>query len=183
VAKALRGGKKVKILRGMNRAAAPGRGGVSSPPIGDRLCAFFRSGDEGQSLIEFALVVPIMLLLLTGVMVFAFTMYDMILLQTAASQGVQVLALSQNVPGITDPCASATTAISRATRLNSSAIGITFLNGGTNGTVISAGNSNCVSITKGTELTVTLTYPCSYALIYKFNKSCQLTASESEPAQ
>jgi Flp pilus assembly protein TadG len=182
VAKALRGGKKVKILRGMNRAAAPGRGGVSSPPIGDRLCAFFRSGDEGQSLIEFALVVPIMLLLLSGIMVFAFTMYDMILLQTAASQGVQVLALSQNVPGIADPCTSATTTIGQATRLNSNLIGITFLNGGTNGTVISAGSS-CESITKGTELTVTLTYPCSYALIYKFNKSCQLTASESEPAQ
>jgi Flp pilus assembly protein TadG len=172
----------MSILRGLNRAAAPGGGGVRKPPIGDRVCAYFHSGDEGQSLVEFAVVVPIMLLLISALMVLAFTMYTMISLQTAANVGVQVLALSQNVPGIADPCDAATTAIDQATQLNSNSIGITFLNGGPSGTVISSGSS-CEAITKGTQLTVTLTYPCSYALIYNFKKSCALSISESEPAQ
>ncbi len=168
--------------RRSQHSAAPGSISGKARPAGGRLLAWPRRGDEGQALVETALALPVLLMIFTGIFIFAIVMYKQILLRTAASQGVQVLALSQNVPGIADPCNAATTAINQATALNSSLIGITYYNGPPGGTVISAGSS-CEGITKGTELTVTLTYPCSLALIYNFYQSCALSASESEPAQ
>lgn len=136
-----------------------------------------RRGDEGQALVELALVLPIMMMLLTGIFLFSVAMYSKIALQTATDQGVQTLATCQNICS-TNPCDAATTAIQTSTVLKSSNIGITFLNGppGT-GTAISGGT--CSALPPGTVVTVQTTYPCSLT-IYNFVHSCQLTASESE---
>jgi Flp pilus assembly protein TadG len=169
--------------RRSKHSAAPGSVRGKARPAGGWLLARLRRGDEGQAIVEFALVLPMLLLLFTGIFILSVVMYKQILLRTAASQGVQVLALSQNVPGIADPCTAATTAIGHATALDPSKIGITYYNGPAGGAVIAAG-STCEGITKGTQLTVTLTYPCSFALIYNFNQICApLSVSESEPAQ
>jgi Flp pilus assembly protein TadG len=112
VAKALHGGKKVKILRGMNRAAAPGKGGVRTPAIGERLCAFFRSGDEGQSLIEFAVVLPLMMVVVTGVLIFGLYEMQMMALTEGVDSAGRVLAVSAGQT--LDPCATAATAVQNA---------------------------------------------------------------------
>jgi Flp pilus assembly protein TadG len=164
-------------------SAAPGGVSGKARTASGRLLAWLRRGDEGQALMETSLVLVFILLpLMTGIFVFSYTMHQWILLQSAASQGIQTLALSQNVPGIADPCTAATTTITQATSLNSSLIGITFYNGPVGGAVITSG-STCEGITKGTQLTVALTYPCSYAKVFNFQHSCSLNVSQSEPAQ
>jgi Flp pilus assembly protein TadG len=168
--------------RRSKHSAAPGSVSGKARPAGVRLLALLRRGDEGQALMEAALAMTIMLMIMTGIFVFSSTMHQWILLQTAASQGVQTLALSQNVPGIADPCTAATTTITQATDLDPSQIGITFYNGSVGDAVITPG-STCEGITKGTQLTVALTYPCSYAKVFNFQHSCSLKVSQSEPAQ
>lgn len=142
-----------------------------------------RRGEKGQAIVEFALVLPLMMMVFTGIFVFSIALYQAIALQTAADKGVQALALSENIPDIADPCAAATTAIQHATTLTPGLITISLWQGAAgSGTQLYVGNSNCLNIPKNTQLTVSLTYPCSYA-IYKWSQSCKLYATESEPAQ
>jgi Flp pilus assembly protein TadG len=129
--------------------------------------------------VELAFILPIMLMLLTAIFMFSFAMYCKISLQTAADQGVRTLAFSQNM-GVANPCTNATTVIDQATVLNSSSIGITFYSGATVASESAISTSSCPnSLESGTVVTVTTTYPCSLG-IYKFVRSCQLSASESE---
>ncbi len=170
------------VARRSKLSAAPRSVSGKARPAGGRLLTWLRRGDEGQAIVETAFVLPMLLMLFTGIFIFAVVMYKQILLRTAASQGVQVLALSQNVPNLADPCTLATTTINQATGLNSSLINITFYEGPVGGTVLTAG-SNCANIQQGTQLTVYLTYPCSFAFVYNFNHICSLSVAESEPAQ
>jgi Flp pilus assembly protein TadG len=137
-----------------------------------------RRGDEGQALVETALVMAFLMLpLLMGIFVLSLAVYQKMLLQTATNQGVQALALDQNISAI-NPCVDATSAIQNATNLNSSKIGITFLNGpaGT-GTAISGGS--CANLISGTTVTVQTTYPCTLTF-FSFLSSCQISASQTE---
>ena len=174
-------GQKARQSR---HSAAPESVSGKARSAGGRLLALLRRGEEGQALVETALSMSVLLLVLTGLFVFTINMYHWMLLQSAASEGVQVLALGQNVPGIADPCTDATTKINQATSLKSSQIKITFWNGDAEtGTPLIA-NSNCAGIQKGTQLTVKLTYPCSNTFIYNYTKSgCALSVTQSEPAQ
>jgi Flp pilus assembly protein TadG len=165
--------RAVARMRALYRVAASEGAGANARHADGRL----RRGEEGQALIEFAFVLPMMFMLLTGIFMFSIAMYSKISLQTATDQGVQALALCQNVCS-TNPCTAATTAINTSTVLNPSLIGITFLNGPpATGTAISGGT--CANLPSGTVVTVKTTYPCSLA-IYNFMRSCQLGASESE---
>lgn len=135
--------------------------------------------DKGQAIVEFALVLPLMMMMLTGIFMFSVAMYSKTSLQSAANQGVQTLVMSQGLPNGVDPCTEATTAIHQSTNLNSSLMTITYYNGTpAAGTIISTG-STCEKIASGTALSVKLQYPCSLA-IYNFAKSCQLTATQTE---
>ena len=173
-----------QTARRSRHSAAPESVSGKARPAAGRLLAPHRRGEEGQALVETALSMSVLLLVLTGLFVFTINMYHWMLLQTAASEGVQVLALGQNVPGIADPCTDATTKINQATSLNSSSIKITFWNGAADtGALISAG-STCEGIAKGTQLTVKLTYPCSNTFIYNYTQGgCALSVAQSEPAQ
>jgi len=93
-------------------------------------------GKAGQATVEFAVVLPLLLMLVTGIVSFAIAMFDKQELQVAASQGVQEVVLRQHGYDA-DPCGTSTTAIKSTTQLNSSMMGITFLNGGPAGTSIS----------------------------------------------
>src|ERR1035437_3405387 len=84
-----------------------------------------RRGDAGQAIVEFALVVPLMLAILTGIAMFSIAIYSKISLQSAANQGVQTLVMSQ-VLSSGNPCTAATTTIQTTTSLNSSLMTIAF---------------------------------------------------------
>ena len=173
-----------QTARRSRHSAAPESVSGKARAAGGWLLALLRRGEEGQALVETALSMSVLLLLMTGLFVFTINMYHWMLLQTAASEGVQVLALGQNVPGILDPCTDATAKINQATSLDSSSIKITLWSGAAGtGTPLIA-NSNCAGIQKGTQLTVKLTYPCSNTFIYNYTQNgCALSVSQSEPAQ
>jgi hypothetical protein len=72
---------------------------------GPRLRVLPRPGEQGGALVEFALLLPILLLLTTGIMVFGVAMNNYLQLTNAVSIGARNLAISA---GITlDPCATA----------------------------------------------------------------------------
>lgn len=68
-------------------------------------------GDSGQSLVEFGLVVPVLLLVLTGIFSFGIILTQYEVLTDAVSAGARALALSRNqkTPALaeSDPCAYA----------------------------------------------------------------------------
>ncbi len=58
--------------------------------------AFFRSADEGGSLVEFALVLPMMLMLMTGMFSFGICLNNYIILTNAVNAGARGMALARN---------------------------------------------------------------------------------------
>lgn len=69
-------------------------------------------GREGQTLIEFAIILPFLLALLLGFIAFGFAFYYQTVLTNAVNDAAQVLMAGQGL--ITDPCQSANNAIASA---------------------------------------------------------------------
>ncbi len=94
------------LLHGLSRAAASSRTHVESRSFGGRL----RAGDEGQSLVEFAVVLPLLLLLLT----FMFSVSLAVVNYEQLGDATATVAQLQIEPGrglITDPCQTVEQAI------------------------------------------------------------------------
>ena len=165
-------------------SAAPG--GVSGKvrPAGGRLLALLRRGDEGQALVEAALVLAIVVLpLMTGIFSLGLAFSNQQALTQAVGIGATVLSESRHAT--TDPCADTYSAITgNAPQLNPATIGLTIT---MNGTAV-AGNS-CSGdetdlLTSGGgagQVSVTGTYPCSIG-VYGVNlvPGCQLKATVTE---
>ncbi|NLC12138.1 MAG: hypothetical protein GX767_07800, partial [Firmicutes bacterium] len=54
---------------------------------------FLKKYEEGQSLVEFALILPVLLLLILGLLQFAFILTSQILMTSAAREGVRLAAV------------------------------------------------------------------------------------------
>jgi Flp pilus assembly protein TadG len=125
-----------------------GHGGKRSSIEG--VCRLLNAGrDEGGSLVEFALIAPMMMLLITGVFSIGMMLSNYLMLINGVSAGARAFALSRGVEigsgssatAITDPCAYAiTTAKQAAPNLNSSAATFSF-------TYTPAGSSSGTSYT------------------------------------
>jgi len=61
--------------------------------------------EDGQSLVEFALMLPVLLLILTGILKFGLMFNHYITLTDAVRSGARTLALGRGLPG--NPCAPA----------------------------------------------------------------------------
>jgi Flp pilus assembly protein TadG len=123
-----------------------------------------RTDDHGQSAIEFAVVLPMLLLVIAGVMVFGLAFNNYIMLTEATAVGARQLAISRGQT--LDPCNTVYTAVTTAAPILT-ASKMTFkisLNGtsytGTScsGTATSGAPSNMVL---GSNTVVTVTYPFS----------------------
>ena len=137
--------------------------------------------DSGQALVELALSLPILLLLVFGLCTFGVAFENYLVLQNATNVGARALAISRGQS--TDPCSTASTAITNAASvLTSSSLNFTFvLNGASyTGTSCTAGAAN---MTQGTTARVTVTYPCTLSS-YKWSYApCTLTAATAELIQ
>jgi Flp pilus assembly protein TadG len=185
-------GRALKFASGFCRAIAPGRAGVQSRS-GGRLRPLLHSGGEGQSLVEFALIVPVLALLLTGIFWAGINMCNYLALNTAVETGARYLKIVGNTTGTTssvlaDPCLSVfQQMVGASTTLDPTQITVTYtLNGSTIGSYKGQTANTCTnysgSFVDGDTFTIVATYPCT-AGIYGINlSSCKLVVS-SPPNQ
>ena len=79
-------GQVMALRHGFCRATAPGRAGAQFRS-GDRLRAFLRSGGEGQSTVEFAFVVPILMAIMMGIYAVGIISFNYVALNNAVELG------------------------------------------------------------------------------------------------
>jgi|SRR5208337_3786614 len=92
------------LMRGLNRAAGSRglRAGIRS--IGRLVRARHRCGDEGGALVEFALVAPLMLMLMTGMFAFVMALVNYQQLGNAVNTAAQQVLAARSTGS--DPCAA-----------------------------------------------------------------------------
>jgi Flp pilus assembly protein TadG len=164
-----------------------------------RMPKSLRPGEDGSSLIEFALCLPPLMLLMTGVFAFGIAIGNYVMLTNACSAGAMQLAISRgqlSSPNY-DPCALVVSAVEAAAPTLSASnlkfvveLNTTYYP--SSGTPTANLSCTSTSETAGAAgnliqtdpVTVTVTYPCSL-VVYKANNfpSCTLTAKSSEAVQ
>ncbi|MGA1982986.1 MAG: TadE/TadG family type IV pilus assembly protein [Acidobacteriaceae bacterium] len=158
-----------------------------------------RRSEDGSSLIEFALCLPPLLLLMTGIFAFGIAVANYVELTNACSAGSMQLAISRgqlSSPNY-DPCATAVSAVQAAApSLTAGSMkfvvvlnGVTYPTGGAPTASLSCTSSSNTTgaagnLVQGQAATVTVQYPCNLT-VYKANNfpSCLLTAKSSELVQ
>ena len=152
--------------------------------------AKFVKGEEGTSLVELAISVPIMMMLLTGAASFSLAFYSLQQLGSATANAAQVLAAEQGL--ITDPCANVVTSVTTslpnwtASKLTYT-VSITDSGGTAHTTPATTGssfscNTYAAYMAQNEPVTVTVSYSYSWLPIFKFTPSSALTASETAMA-
>ena len=144
-----------------------------------QMVARWRREQNGSSLIEFALVMPVMLLVMTGIFSFSMAFYRQEQLTQAVGAGGQYL--QQIRTSTTDPCKDTFNAItSAAPALTSSSITLTLTMGSTNVTAQTCAGDQ-TDLTQGGNVTVTASYPCTLTgYNYVFGGTCKLYAKVTE---
>ena len=137
---------------------------------------------QGQSAVEFAVAVPLLLTLILGVVVFGIAINDDVALTFATDAGAQVLGISRGQT--TDPCATTSAAVySAAPQLNQSNIKLTIVLDGTSVTSSTASPSCSGSQTylvQSQTAQVTATYPCNLTILgWNPAPNCTLRAQTS----
>jgi Flp pilus assembly protein TadG len=155
--------------------------------LGGRIRRALGRNSEGGALVEFALVAPLMLMLVTGMFGFGFALFSYFQLSNAVDIGARTLAVSRatNSDGTTpDPCATAATAITNAApSLAASNMTLSFTLNGTSypsAKTCIAGEANVLS---GKTAQVTATYPYTVMLFGWKPVAMTLSASTTELMQ
>lgn len=173
----------------MDRTSATSQVGVRITTRIERFRKRLRvRGQEGSSLIEFAVCLPVLLLILTGTFAFGIALNNYLMLTNATTIGAQQLSISRGQT--TDPCATTVSAVVAASPLLKSA-NITYafvLNGvsysGTSCSSTSTTTGAAGNLVQGAAAKVTITYPCNLA-VYGANivPNCNLKAQLTELIQ
>ena len=155
--------------------------------LGGRIRRTLGRNSEGGALVEYALVAPLMLMLVTGMFGFGFALFSYFQLSNAVDIGARTLAVSRatNSDGTTpDPCATAATAIANAAP--SLATANTTISFTLNGTSY-ASTKSCIAgeanILSGKTAQVTATYPYTVMLFGWKPVALTLSASTTELIQ
>lgn len=136
-------------------------------------------GEHGGALVEIAVVLPVLLLLMTGIFSISIALYQKLELAEAVSAGGRFLAVDR---GDTDPCAMTAAKIyAAAPSLSQKKISLTFvLNGTSYPGATCSGTTNMVS---GGTAHVNATYPCSLNVYGVKFSACSLGESATEVVQ
>jgi Flp pilus assembly protein TadG len=153
-----------------------------------------QAGDEGQSLVEFAMCLPILLLVLTGITTFGLALNNYLMMTNAVSTSAQLLSVDRS--NTTNPCQDAATSfVNAAPNLNASNLTFSYsLNGVSYGPYKGASASTCSSsssstgaagnLKTGKAAQVTVTYPCNLSVYgHNFMPSCNLEVQTTEIVQ
>jgi Flp pilus assembly protein TadG len=157
-----------------------------------RVLRFLRRGEQGAALVEFALILPALLALVTGILSMGVAFNNDVMLTNAVNQGA--LAVQAGAGYLTDPCATAASAIIAASPIldtkdaNGVKVTMSFNSGAsTYGPSAVSGftcNAGALALAQGTTVTVSATYPCKLGVYgMNFSGNCQLSAQTSELVQ
>jgi len=135
--------------------------------------------EQGQAAVEFAIVLPLMLTIILGVVLFGIAINDDVALTFATDTGAQLLSISRGQT--TDPCQTASqAAYSAAPQLNQANLAFTIVLNGTTVTTNSTQPSCSGSqqyLVQSQTAQVTATYPCNITILgVNFAPNCTLTA-------
>jgi Flp pilus assembly protein TadG len=180
-------GKTRSLMPNLQRGAMPSRPHNMREPFGQCMGALLDNGEQGQSLVEFALILPMLLLLATGIMVFGVAMNNYLQLTNAVSVGARTVAINAGVT--LDPCATAANAITAAAPgLNPANFTFSYTFSGhpySNTSCPSSSfniNGSAKDLASGSTATVTATYPFTLsvfgAVFSQNNAVLQATSSE-----
>ena len=124
--------------------------------VGSRRFARLRS-EQGNSLFDFAMITPLLSMLLIGIVYGGITFYDYVTLADAVAVGARTIAINRGAgTGPPTACSLGETALSNAaTNLKSSSITIAAE------TFSGSGGSTCSALVAGDYVTLSATYPCS----------------------
>jgi Flp pilus assembly protein TadG len=147
-----------------------------------------RNGNDGSSVVEFALVLPLLLLITTGILSFGIALNNMLTLTNATSIGARFLAVDRGMN--LDPCATSV-AIVKGTSpgLNPANLTFTFVINGTTYPGLSCNSSSLTAgaagnMVQGTAAQVTVTYPCRLGVFgNNILPGCTLKAQTTEQIQ
>jgi hypothetical protein len=154
----------------------------------ERVCHSLRTRSDGGSLVEFALVLPVLLLLVTGMFSFGIAINNYLTLTNAVSIGARFLAVDRGLN--LDPCAASVAVIEgTAFGFNPAGLSFTFVINGTTYPGTSCVSTSLTSgaagnMVQGTSAQITVTYPCSLGVYGKnYIPNCMLTAQTTELLQ
>jgi Flp pilus assembly protein TadG len=153
------------------------------------LKSFLLNGEEGQSIVEFALLLPALMLITTGLLVFGVSMNNYLQLTNAVEVGARAAAIAGGIT--TDPCATASSAvIAAAPGLTPSKLVFTYslagnAESGTSCSATSVENAPAAYLSAGSTVTVTASYPLNLSVFgRKFSATnAVLKASATELVQ
>ena len=173
----------------MHRTPATSRVSLKTRTIARKIRKPLETGsEEGSSLIEFAVCLPVLMLILTGIFAFGIALNNYLMLTNATCIGAQQLSNSRGQT--TDPCATTVSAVTAASPLLKSA-NLTYayvLNGasysGTSCSSASTTTGAAANLVQGAAAQLTVTYPCNLA-VYGANlvPNCTLKAQLTELIQ
>jgi Flp pilus assembly protein TadG len=144
--------------------------------------------DDGGSLVEFALVLPMILMLFCGIFVFSIAMSSYAQLNEAVNTGSRLLAISRGQT--LDPCATTANSVyAAAPMLAPSKFTFSFvLNGSSySGATCSSSSTKTGAsgnLVQGAKAVVTVTYPCNLSVWgVNYAPSCAFKAQTTELVQ
>jgi Flp pilus assembly protein TadG len=139
--------------------------------------------EEGGAMVEMALVLPILLLIFTGITSFGIALNNYIMLTSSVEVGGRQLAIIRG--NTTDPCHDVSATIAAASPLLKSAnLKYTFVLNGTTYANTTTCTAGAAQVVESQPMQVLVSYPCSL-LVYSKNvlPGCTLTAQATELEQ
>ena len=157
--------KRENYLRGQARVSSTA--GAESLSLRDRLRAWHNSCDGGQSIVEFALMLPALLAVLLAIFGIGIFLINYETLTQAVNQGGMALQAGEGWSG-NDPCATVSTAVTGVTgnlqTAGANGVQLQVKIGSYTSTFQPAATFSCVAgasyASAGVSATVTGTYPC-----------------------
>jgi Flp pilus assembly protein TadG len=110
-----------------------------------------RNTDQGQAVVEFAVILPVLLLILFAILQFGVVFNNYIQVTAAAREGARKAAVSRSLGTANAESAATTSAKSAAPGLTQSSVNVSFPNNPT--------------FAQGSDVSVQVTYPYSISII------------------
>jgi Flp pilus assembly protein TadG len=133
---------------------------------------------RGGALIEFTLIMPILLVVTTGMISFGFALHNELVLTNAVNTGAQLLSFSRGQT--TDPCATAYSAISNAAPTLTSGLSLSFVINGSTYSSTTSCTAGAANMVQGASAQITASYPCTLAIVGMNFPACHLGSQITE---